>query len=308
MNKRRPKNMFTSLARLNYHGDFATSGTEHDDQLSALDGFFYLDVDKEDDGDGHDHDHCEGGSSRSRRVRTTSPEMMMIRRLMDKTGGGRFKADLVRDVHAAMERFSCLRCNKSLLRTAVVESLRESGYNAGVCNSRWENNLSDGLTAGSYEYIDVIEGPSSSSSSSSSSSTSSGERYVVDLDFAAEFEIARATEEYDAVVKELPDIFVGKADQIKQAVKVIANAVVTSMKAKKMHVPPWRKARYMRAKWLGPSNRTTIATTTPIRSRPSCTSVELAAAFGVCRETLTPTVGFIPKSRIILPTARTKVV
>lgn len=305
--------MITSLARLNYHGEFTTSGSEHDDQLSALDGFFYLDVDEEDavDSHDHDHDHCEGGSSRSRRVRTTSPEMI-IRRLMDKTGGGHFQADLVRDVHAAVERFSCLRCNKSLLRAAVVESLRESGYNAGVCKSRWENNLSDGLTAGSYEYVDVIGGPSSSSSTTSasaSSSTSSGERYVVDLDFAAEFEIARATKEYDAVVKELPDIFVGKADQIKQAVKIIADAVVTSMKTKKMHVPPWRKARYMRAKWLGPSNRTTVATTTPIRTRPSRTSVEPAAAsFGVCRETLTPTVGFIPKSRIILPTARTKVV
>ncbi|KMZ60375.1 hypothetical protein ZOSMA_5G02420 [Zostera marina] len=251
--------MITSLARLNYHGEFSTGGRQHDDQLSALDGFFYLDV-VGNVGSGEDDDRCDCKPGDSLRSRTISPEL--IRRLMNKTGGRRFKADLVRDVHAAVERFGCLRCNKSLLRSAVVGSLRESGYNAGVCKTRWKNNLANGLTAGSYEYIDVIGDPLSSSSSSSSSE----ERYVVDLEFAAEFEIARATEEYDAVVKELPDIFVGKADQIKQAVKIIAEAVVTSMRSKKMHVPPWRKARYMRAKWLGPSKRTTNPTTTSIRT------------------------------------------
>ncbi|KAM0935817.1 hypothetical protein DsansV1_C27g0196851 [Dioscorea sansibarensis] len=121
--------------------------------------------------------------------------------------------------------------------------LREWGYNAGVCTTRWES--SGGLTAGSYEYVDVVVGEKL--------------RYIVDLDFKAEFEIARATTEYEKVVRELPKVMVAAPEELRRVVRVVAEAARRSMKSKGLHVPPWRKGRYVVAKWTGPYRRTVNA-------------------------------------------------
>uniref|UniRef100_A0A0C9RGZ2 TSA: Wollemia nobilis Ref_Wollemi_Transcript_25156_2068 transcribed RNA sequence n=1 Tax=Wollemia nobilis TaxID=56998 RepID=A0A0C9RGZ2_9CONI len=150
---------------------------------------------------------------------------------------------------------------KSFLRRYVMKHLRVLGYNAGICKSRWEHT--GGFPAGDYEYIDVI--------------VDGRERFFVDIDFRAEFEIARPSSQYHALLQILPRIFVTKVDILKRIIKIMCDSAKRSLKKGGMHLPPWRKHRYMQAKWFGPYKRTTNSV--PISSY-GCPNAFLATALG----------------------------
>ncbi|KAJ4957232.1 hypothetical protein NE237_014015 [Protea cynaroides] len=124
-------------------------------------------------------------------------------------------------------------------RKIVTDGLISLGYDASICKSHWEKSIS--YPAGEYEYIDVIV---------------QGDRLLIDIEFRSEFEIARSTKNYRAVLQTLPSIFVGKPDRLQQIVYIVSDAAKQSLKKKGMHFPPWRKAEYMRSKWLSPHTRT----------------------------------------------------
>ena len=84
-------------------------------------------------------------------------------------------------------------------------------------------------------------------------------RVVVELSFRAEFEVARASAGYRALVTALPEVFVGRADRLRGVVKVMCAAAKQCMKENNMHMGPWRKHKYMQAKWLGTPERTAAA-------------------------------------------------
>lgn len=77
-----------------------------------------------------------------------------------------------------------------------------------------------------------------------------GERLLIDIDFKSKFEIARATKTYKSMLQTLPCIFVGKADRLQRIVVLICKAAKQSLKKKGLHVPPWRRAEYVKSKWL----------------------------------------------------------
>ncbi|KAK6146016.1 hypothetical protein DH2020_019885 [Rehmannia glutinosa] len=129
---------------------------------------------------------------------------------------------------------------KDDLRKLVTEGLIALGYNASVCKSKWEK--SSFIPAGEYEYIDVI---------------TEGERIIIDVDFRSEFEIARSTINYKSILQCLPSIFVGKTDRLLQILSIASEAARQSLKKKGMHIAPWRKAEYMKSKWLSPHSRIT---------------------------------------------------
>lgn len=120
-------------------------------------------------------------------------------------------------------------------RKIITEGLLGLGYDASICKSRWEKSTF--CPAGEYEYIDVIMGK---------------ERVVVDVDFRSEFEIARPTKTYKAILQTLPYVFVGTCERLQSIVAIASEAVKLSLKKRGMHVPPWRKVEYVRAKWLSP--------------------------------------------------------
>ena len=133
----------------------------------------------------------------------------------------------------------------SCLKRQVMKHLRTGGYNAAICKSRWDHAGS--FPGGDYEYIDVVfEG-----------ATGKSERIVIDVDFRAQFEIARPTASCNAMVQVLPTVFIGKVDRLLQIVNVMSDAVKLSLKKRGMHLPPWRKPEYMRAKWFSSYRRTT---------------------------------------------------
>ncbi|XP_058070795.1 uncharacterized protein LOC131219584 [Magnolia sinica] len=119
--------------------------------------------------------------------------------------------------------------------------LREKGLDAGICKSRWEKSST--FPAGEYEYIDVV--------------SDSGTRYIVEVDLAGEFGIARPTTRYLGLLEAFPPIFVGRPNALKQAVRLMSTAAKESLKCRDMHLPPWRRNGYMMGKWFGSYKRTT---------------------------------------------------
>ena len=83
------------------------------------------------------------------------------------------------------------------------------------------------------------------------------ERILIDIDFRSEFEIARSTKAYKTILQNLPYIFVGTCERLQSIVALVSEAAKQSLKKKGMHVPPWRRAEYVKAKWLSPYTRTT---------------------------------------------------
>ncbi|KAI3983762.1 hypothetical protein MKX01_001166 [Papaver californicum] len=114
----------------------------------------------------------------------------------------------------------------------LMTRLRQSGFDAGLCKSRWEKT--GRFPAGTFEYVDV---------------TVSGIRYIVEVFLAGEFTIARPTNRYTSLLDAFPQVFVGKPDQLKQVVRIMCGASKQSLKKNDMHIPPWRSNGYMQAKW-----------------------------------------------------------
>ncbi|XP_065876036.1 uncharacterized protein [Euphorbia lathyris] len=152
-----------------------------------------------------------------------------------------FRNLILSHVLKAMERFWSLRDQISVFRRKVMVFLRDLGYNAAICKTKWDS--SGGLTAGTYEFIDVVQ------------STSSGNRYIVDLDFASQFEVARPTTQYLKLFQSMPKVFCGRNEDLKRIIKVMSDAAKRSLKSRDLSLPPWRKNRYMQNKWLGPYRR-----------------------------------------------------
>ncbi|XVE87699.1 hypothetical protein DITRI_Ditri19aG0008500 [Diplodiscus trichospermus] len=121
----------------------------------------------------------------------------------------------------------------------LMSHLRDKGFDAGLCKTRWEKSWRH--LAGNYEYMDV---------------NVNGTRYIVEVNLAGEFEIARATTSYDSLLEVIPPIFVGKPKELKQIVKLMCKAMRESMESRDMHMPPWRRSVYMQSKWFSRFRRT----------------------------------------------------
>uniref|UniRef100_A0A0E0DS17 Uncharacterized protein n=1 Tax=Oryza meridionalis TaxID=40149 RepID=A0A0E0DS17_9ORYZ len=174
--------------------------------------------------------------------------------------------NLLADASRIAERCRKGGKKKADVRRAVADGLAALGYDAAVCKSRWDKTPSypagktkprrylllraesPALTggdggrrkpcAGEHEYIDAV--------------VAAETRLVVEVDFRSEFEVARSTKAYRAALQALPPLFVGTPDRLGQIVAVVAEAARQSLRKKGLHVPPWRKPEYMRAKWLSP--------------------------------------------------------
>eukprot|EP00257_Ricinus_communis_P022226 XP_015581896.1 uncharacterized protein LOC8267779 isoform X1 [Ricinus communis] len=137
-------------------------------------------------------------------------------------------------------------CNASCIRFSLVKLLRLAGYDAAVCVSRWQGS-SKVPGAGDHEYVDVVNGNINIGGSS--------ERLIIDIDFRSHFEIARAVDSYDRILKSLPVVYVGSLNRLKQYLQVMVEAAKSSLKQNSMPLPPWRSLAYLQAKWHSPYQR-----------------------------------------------------
>ncbi|KAL0437425.1 UNVERIFIED_CONTAM: hypothetical protein Sradi_0450400 [Sesamum radiatum] len=149
-----------------------------------------------------------------------------------------FSRNLLADTAKIVERNKINKRKDGLCRKIVTDGLIALGHNASICKSKWDKSPS--FPAGEYEYVDVII---------------EGERFIIDIDFRSEFEVARSTKAYKLVLQTLPNIFVGTADRLEKIIDIVSEAAKLSLKKKGMPIPPWRKADYVKAKWLSPFTR-----------------------------------------------------
>ncbi|XP_049348705.1 uncharacterized protein LOC125813256 [Solanum verrucosum] len=148
--------------------------------------------------------------------------------------------NVLAEITKIIEKNRMVKRKANFIRKMVVDGLLAMEYDASICESRWEKTPS--TPAGAYEYIDVV---------------TEGERLIIDIDFRSEFEIARSTRSYKCLLQVLPNIFVGKADRLQKIVHLLTDAAKLSLKKKGMPCPPWRKAEYVKAKWLSTYTRMT---------------------------------------------------
>lgn len=78
---------------------------------------------------------------------------------------------------------------------------------------------------------------------------------MIEMNFQAEFEMAKGSDEYNNLVKKVPEVFVGEVGRMSKLIKILCMAAKKCMKDKKLHMGPWRRHKYMEAKWLGPCER-----------------------------------------------------
>ncbi|KAG5080056.1 hypothetical protein JHK86_004121 [Glycine max] len=139
--------------------------------------------------------------------------------------------NLLADTAKIVEKNKICKRKDNFCRKILTDELLTLGYDASICKSRWEKSPS--YPAGEYEYIDVMMGK---------------ERILIDIDFRSEFEIARSTKAYKTILQNLPYIFVGTCERLQSIVALVSEAAKQSLKKKGMHVPPWRRAEYVKAK------------------------------------------------------------
>ncbi|CAL5403673.1 unnamed protein product [Camellia sinensis] len=136
---------------------------------------------------------------------------------------------------------SCQHC----LQREISDRLRKVGYNCAICKSKWRS--SPDIPKGEHTYLEVLD---------NSNSKKKELRVVIELNFRAEFEMAKANEEYNRLIFQLPEVFVGKPERLQALIKILCSAAKKCMKDKKMHMGPWRKHKYMQAKWFSECERT----------------------------------------------------
>ncbi|KAL7088969.1 hypothetical protein ACP275_13G160400 [Erythranthe tilingii] len=138
----------------------------------------------------------------------------------------------------------CRKCRME----EVCRRLQIEGFNTAICKTKWKS--SSDIPSGEHTFLDVVD----------NSNAKKGEvRVIIELNFRAEFEMARASEEYNKLVKRLPEVFVGKIERLLVLLKIMCAAAKKCMKEKKMHLGPWRKHRYMQAKWLRSCQRLPVS-------------------------------------------------
>lgn len=80
-------------------------------------------------------------------------------------------------------------------------------------------------------------------------------RIIVDTDFKSQFGVARPTSAYTKLSEALPSIYVGNDDKLDKIISILSAAAKQSLRERGLHIPPWRTATYMRAKWLSNSHK-----------------------------------------------------
>ncbi|XP_062022616.1 uncharacterized protein LOC133738942 [Rosa rugosa] len=242
-------------ARLVGRESYVSSGSEHsgDDVSPCLSELVHSFLEEEEESSSSSSSEPRSPDNRdydSDRVDSVSDRSAAVECILRYSANADAYAKvLLADVAEAVEAFSCLISDKSALQRSVMSFLRGKGHNAAICKTKWSSAGS--ITAGHYEFIDVVAANSSATWRQQQSS-----RYFVDVDFAAEFEIARPSGQYSRLTQSLPRHFVGGSDDLKKIVRVMCDAAKKSLRSRELSVPPWRKNRYMQNKWFGPYKRT----------------------------------------------------
>ncbi|XP_078432813.1 uncharacterized protein LOC144704307 [Wolffia australiana] len=255
---RRGADLLADDHRARLLGGHISSGSDHGGDLAGVvDGIFFSD----EDGDPREDDDGETLEFSPPPAEAAA----VVRALVREAAADPFAAALA----AAAAKAAAEMASGPGLQRAVMGRLREAGYNAGLCKARWEVRGGGG---GSYEYVDVLR-------------DDTRQRYVVEVEFRGQFEIARPTAEYERVAALLPRVYVARPEELRRLLRLLADAAKRSLQLRELHVPPWRKSHYMQAKWFGPYRRTTNLVSSAAAAPPPPPLVCAAGRDVECRMT-----------------------
>ncbi|RWR90311.1 Leucine-rich repeat structural protein ORF147 isoform 1 [Cinnamomum micranthum f. kanehirae] len=220
-----------------------------EDQISA---FFSGPCDQSDHSNVKDSDYnddeeeVEEGTSLEERAAFWQAQEDMLKEILyrSRSPGSKLRQEVNRAMKMSRETTSCHCKNPisnecvSCLRRIVVDHLHNLGYDAALCISKWKPTRD--IPGGKHEYIDVVMHPAD---------RKKAVRFAVELEFRAEFEMAKACDDYLRLVNQLPDSYVGRFEHLNALVRVVCDAGKRSLKEKKIHMGPWRKRKFMQMKW-----------------------------------------------------------
>ncbi|CAI9783962.1 unnamed protein product [Fraxinus pennsylvanica] len=228
--------VFAEGAKIRTHDE--SSGSEHSESVDLSD-LVNLFIEREITGKRESEEDVKEKDDNEIELQRNSPNSELkdsLKKLLGCENDG-----VKRRIHAEVEKAykELGDYSSSELKRRLMARLRDRGFNAGLCKSKWEKK--GGCIPGDYEYIDVNVGAT---------------RYAIEVFLAEEFKIARPTDFYASLLQLFLPIFVGKMDELNQIVRLMCSAIKKSMKRVKIHVPPWRRLAYMQAKWFGSYKRT----------------------------------------------------
>ncbi|KAJ4797408.1 DUF506 family protein (DUF506) [Rhynchospora pubera] len=151
-------------------------------------------------------------------------------------------------------RTSATEYCRNCMLSQITELLRQAGYNSAFCKSKWRRSTE--IPSGEHSYIDVVV--------EFKNYNKKPIRFVIELNFRAEFEMARASNEYRKLVNTLPELFVGKSEKLRNVIKVMCESAKKCMKENKMYMAPWRKHEYMQSKWMVTAERLVPEISVPV--------------------------------------------
>uniref|UniRef100_A0A7N0UFA2 Uncharacterized protein n=1 Tax=Kalanchoe fedtschenkoi TaxID=63787 RepID=A0A7N0UFA2_KALFE len=220
-----------------------SSGSEHSGEESSLsdmvNSFLEQDSDELNDDQGPDDEAQDAKTqdetrSNNREMKAELMRLMGVEKERDPVKS-RVLAE-VDEARRALEVDGCVSCRQ------LMTSLRARGFDAGLCKSKWQKQ--GRVPGGEHQYIDII--------------SDNNTRYIVELRLADHFAVARPTHHFASLLETLPEIFVGRVEELKRVVKLMSRAMKASMGDRGMQVPPWKEHQYMKAKWSGSYRRTTL--------------------------------------------------
>ncbi|KAH9606543.1 hypothetical protein KSS87_000530 [Heliosperma pusillum] len=194
-----------------------------------------------------EEENCEGSFEENKTFWETQHDQLkatLCRTTSIETGIRNVTREAVKELKTQGNYCNCNKttseksCRNCLMREVSCR-LNNAGYNTAICRTKWRS--SPDIPSGEHTFLDVID----------NSTPAKGKiRVVIELNFRAEFEMARASDEYNQLVNRLPEVFVAKIERLKVLIKILCKAAKKCMEGKKMHIGPWRKQKYMQAKWL----------------------------------------------------------
>lgn len=76
------------------------------------------------------------------------------------------------------------------------------------------------------------------------------QQLIVDCSFKEQFSICQQTQQYQQLLKQLPQVFVGSASRLLPMVELMCTEIALSFKESGFTCPPWRHAKSMSSKWF----------------------------------------------------------
>ncbi|XP_047968669.1 uncharacterized protein LOC125212515 isoform X1 [Salvia hispanica] len=224
------------------------SGEDEDDDFS-LEGFHHeLDDEQEDP---ISDDDC-GGEAEERRIYWES-QHLLLQEIVEQYNavGWKLREEMKRQIEIARESSrSTLLCS---LRRAAVNQLCSKGLNAALCLSHWKPTHN--TPAGWHEYIEVRV-------------NTQGKKkqipFVVEVGFREEFRMAKASEEYKKLIKQVPEMYIGKWEHMKAIIRLLCEAAKKSAQEQNIHIGPWRNKTFMQMKWSPSSSSNHLPTTSKL--------------------------------------------